>query len=135
MKLFKKHMNGVTELHSRTFSHCDKLKELSIPASVKTIHKEAFYDCGELTSVEIPAGVTTIEPGAFLGCPEIERIHVSEDNPVYKSEANCCLTRDGKTLIFGCKYSIIPDTVETIARSAFQWCEALSAINIPASVK
>ena len=128
-------MNGVTELHSRTFSHCDKLKEIIIPVSVKTIHREAIYDCWELTSVEIPAGVTAIEPEAFLGCPEIETIHVSEDNPAYKSEANCCLTKDGKTLIFGCKSSVIPDTVETIAASAFQWCEALAAIHIPASVR
>lgn len=126
---------GVTELQNRSFSNCDKLKEVSLPSTVKCIHNEAFYDCWGLTSVEISAGVTTIEPGAFLGCPGIETIRVAEDNPVYKSETNCCLTKDCKTLIFGCKSSIIPNTVETIARSAFQWCEELAAINIPASVK
>ena len=126
---------GVTELQNRSFSNCDKLKEVSLPSTVKCIHNEAFYDCWGLTSVEISAGVTTIEPGAFLGCPGIETIRVAEDNPVYKSVANCCLTKDGKTLVFGCKTSVIPDTVETIARSAFQWCEELAAIHIPPSVK
>lgn len=126
---------GVTEIQKRSFSNCDKLKEVSLPSTVKCIHNEAFYDGWGLTSVEISAGVTTIEPGAFLGCPGIETIRVAEDNPVYKSETNCCLTKDCKTLIFGCKSSIIPHTVETIARSAFQWCEELAAINIPASVK
>ena len=126
---------GVTELQSRSFSNCDTLKEVSLPSSVKCICNEAFYDCWGLTSVEISASVTTIEPGAFLGCPGIETIRVAEDNPAYKSEANCCLTKDGKTLVFGCKTSIIPDTVETIARSAFQWCEELAAIHIPSSVK
>lgn len=126
---------GVTEIQNRSFSNCDKLKEVSLPSTVKCIHNEAFYDCWGLTSVEISAGVTTIEPGAFLGCPGIETIRVAEDNPVYKSETNCCLTKDCKTLIFGGKSSIIPNTVETIARSAFQWCEELAAINIPASVK
>ena len=126
---------GVTELQNRSFSNCDKLKEVTLPSSVKCIRNEAFYDCWGLTSVVISASVTTIEPGAFLGCPGIETICVAEDNPVYKTEANCCLTKDGKRLIFGCKSSNIPDTVETIARSAFQWCEELAAIRIPAAVK
>jgi len=53
----------------------------------------------------------------------------------YKFESDCYLTKDGKTLVLGCKTSVIPDTVQTIARSAFQWCEELTAIHIPASVK
>ena len=107
---------GVTELQGRSFSGCDHLKEVRLPSSVRSIHKEAFYDCWGLTSILIPAGVTTIEQGAFLGCPGIEAISVEEGNQVYKSEAGCCLTKDGRTLVLGCKTSIIPNTVETIAR-------------------
>lgn len=106
-----------------------------IPEGVTTLHHKTVYDCWDLTCVEIPASVTTIEPGAFLGCPGIETIRVAEFNPAYKSEANCCLTKDGKALVFGCKSSVIPGTVETIARSAFQWCEEMAAIHIPSSVK
>lgn len=96
---------------------------------------ENIYGKWNLTCVEIPASVTTIEPREFFGCTGIETIRVAEDNPAYKSESNCCLTKDGKTLVLGCKTSVIPDTVETIARSAFQWCEELFAIHIPESVK
>jgi hypothetical protein len=106
-----------------------------IPEGTATIPQKTFYNCWDLTCVEIPSSVMTIEPGAFLGCPEIETIRVAENNPAYKSESNCCITKDGKTLVIGCKSSVIPDTVETIARSAFQWCEELVAIHIPASVK
>ena len=60
---------------------------------------------------------------------------MAKGNPIFSSEGNCCLTDDGKTLGFGCKASVIPDTVETVGRAAFQWCETLTGISIPASVR
>lgn len=59
----------------------------------------------------------------------------TEANPAYKSVNNCCLTKDGKTLVFGCAISIIPDGVKEIEDFAFFSCARLSSITIPDEVE
>ena len=57
---------------------------------------------------------------------------VEEENIVYRSEGNCLLK--GGELILGCKNSIIPDGVTSIAGYAFYGCSGLTNITIPDSV-
>ena len=54
--------------------------------------------------------------------------------PSYKSVNNCCLSKDGTKLVFGCKKSIIPDGVTEIAGYAFTGCSELTSVEIPDSV-
>lgn len=88
-----------------------------------------------LKSIEIPASITEIDYGAFTRCSQLESIIVNENNQKYKSVDNCLLTKDGKTLIAGCKNSIIPSTVTSIAVSAFYGCTELTNIVLPDNVE
>ena len=94
----------------------------------------AFSGCTGLTSIEIPDSVREIGEYAFKGCTGLKRIEVSYNNQSYRSVNNCCLTKDGKTLVFGCNTSIIPDSVTVIGNSAFNGCTGLTSIEIPDSV-
>lgn len=104
--------------------------------SVTSIPFAAFRDCDGLTSVTIGDGVTSIGERAFSNCDGLTSIVVEEGNPVYHSTGNCLIETESKTLIAGCKTSVIPDdgSVTSIGTSAFQACHGLTSIAIPDSV-
>ena len=85
------------------------------------LNKGAFSGCSGLTNVTIPSSVTSIGNSAFSGCIGLEKISVVTGNPKYHSAGNCLIETKTKTLIFGCKNSIIPTdgSVTSIGNSAF----------------
>ena len=128
--------NSVTKIESYAFQHCTELKSIAIPNSVTTIGSYAFDGCSSMTSVSIGKGTTSISTyGPFVGCP-LSSLTVDPENPVYDSRDNCnaLIQTATNTLLFGFKNTIIPNTVTTIANSAFQRCVDLTAITIPNSV-
>ncbi len=124
--------NSVTSIGERAFSDCSNLKAISIPNSVDSIGYDAFYNCGSLTEVTIPNSVTTIGYGAFNNCANIGTIIVELGNPSYHSAGNCLIETATKTLIVGCKNSIIPTdgSVTTIGAGSFTSCSSLTSITI-----
>ncbi len=125
---------GVTWIDNHKFMWNSKITALEIPDGIERIGREAFRYCRNLTSVTIPDSVTNIEESAFSCCDSLSSIIVSEGNRNYKSINNCCLSKDGDVLIFGCKDSKIPICVTKIKAGAFQRCTGLTAITIPDSV-
>ena len=95
----------------------------------------AFCYCYKLTSVTVPSSVTSIGLYAF-DREGIKSIVVEEGNTVYDSRDNCnaIIETATNTLIFGCENTVIPSTVTTIGKGAFEECLGLTTIIIPASV-
>lgn len=118
----------------QAFEGCAKLRSVNIPDGVKVLDS-TFYRCSNLREITIPRSVIKISHNTFSACTKLEKVEVAEDNPAYKSVNNCCLTKDGKTLIFGCATSIIPEGVKDIEDFAFFSCTRLSSITIPEGVE
>ena len=106
--------------------------------TVSTIGSRAFYNCKTLSSVSIPSSVNKIHPEAFYyGCNILSKFTVDSQNSWYTDVDGVIYSKDKKQLI-RCpiarngKY-IIPDYVEIITASAFQYCK-ISEVTIPNSV-
>lgn len=128
--------NSVTSIGAGAFYYCTGLTATTIPDSVQSIGEGAFGGCSGLTRLNIGSGVKNIDKHAFMGCSRIESISVASNNAKYHSAGNCLIETQSKTLVFGCKNSVIPTDgrVESIARQAFTFCTGLSDVVIPDGV-
>ena len=126
--------NSVESIGSSAFRNCSGLTSVSIPNSVTSIGEWAFSGCSGLTSVTIPNSVTSIGEVA-LG-HGLTSIVVEEGNTVYDSRNNCnaIIETATNTLHSGCKTTIIPNSVTSIGRYAFNDCSGLTSVSIPNSV-
>ncbi|MDE7164770.1 MAG: leucine-rich repeat protein [Clostridiales bacterium] len=127
--------SGVTSIEKWAFYNCVELTSIIIPNNVKSIGHNAFYNCAKLTSVKIGTGATSID-NAFRKCIGLSEIIVQSGNSKYHSDKNCLIETKTKTLIAGCKTSIIPTdgSVTDINSWAFSGCTGLTSIVIPDSV-
>ena len=115
---------------------------------VTAIDESAFFDCDKkslegdspkslenLTSITIPKSVTSISQRAFL-CSSLKEVYVAEENPAYYSKNNYLIEKASKTLILGCKNSVIPadGSVTAIGDAAFTLCTSLTSVTIPDSI-
>ena len=101
---------------------------------VVALHEYALYQCSSLSSVSIPSTVTKIPHLNLYGSRYLSVITVDAENPVYYSEGNCVIERATKTLIRGCKGSVIPEGITAIGYMAFS-STPITTITIPNGVE
>lgn len=93
------------------------------------------------TRLVFPRAMQRIDEMAFeslnLLTTSIESIEVEDGNEYFHSKNNCLIETATKTLVLGCKNSIIPDdgSVEIIGEYAFNGCMGATSIEIPEGVK
>lgn len=129
--------DNVTTIETYAFRACKSMTSVVIGNGVTSIGNYAFRSCSGLTSITIPGSVTSIGDGAFSDCSGLTSITVTDGNPKYHSAGNCLIETSTKTLIAGCKTSIIPNdgSVTSIGDRAFYYCRGLTSVTIPVSVE
>mgnify|MGYP003300868576 CR=1 FL=1 len=137
---FKGVTHSVTSIGQSAFSGCSVLTSVTIGNSVTWIGEDAFYGCSGLTSVHIPNSVTSIGYRAFCDCSGLTSVHISDiaawcnidflstdSNPLYYAHH---LYLNGEEV----KDLVIPNSVTSIGKRAFQYCYGLTSVTIPNSV-
>ena len=151
--------DGITDIPDSAFWGCETLVDVALPQTLRTIGKGAFGQCVNLTRINIPEGVTSIGDSAFLMCGSLTRltipdsvtsiegnpfrhlaaeIMVSSQNPAISVVDGVVLNKDGTRLI-ACPSNkagayTIPQGVLEIGTHAFENCNDLTDVTIPASV-
>ena len=112
-----------------------------IPASVTDIESRAFSYCGKLRAITIPKGVKSIADDAFLACNGTEMYLVEGANPNYSSMDGVLFNKDKTRLI---QYPggkgvyetyVIPDCVKSINPYAFYENSYLTGVVVPEGVQ
>jgi len=113
-----------------------EITELVIPDNITEIKQYTFNRCPNITSVTIGKLVTKISDTAFWNFTDLTSVIVANENSKYDSR-DCCnaiIESSTNALIFGCKNTIIPNSITTIGRNAFKGCFDLKEVTIPSSV-
>ena len=82
---------NVTKICKYAFSKCDKIMDISIPNTIKTIENNAFEYCSSLEKITIPNSVTFIGDYAFIYCDLLEIVIIPK-SVLYIGELvfQCC---------------------------------------------
>ena len=126
-----------------TITDCDKecAGNVVVPSVVEgfpvtRIGENAFANCSEITSIVIPESISNISAGSFNNCTALQSIVVDPANTFYRSDGNCVIETESKTLVFGCKNSVIPSngSVTAIGSFAFCGCEGITTLIVPEKI-
>ena len=119
-------------------------KNTTIPSTVTSIGDYAFYGCRGLKSFTLPRRVTKLGRLVFAYCSGLESLSVEEGNTKYFSPNNCnailssgflAFVGESWFLEYGCKNTVIPDSVTMIHDWAFTGCSGLTSIDLPSSIR
>lgn len=129
--------DGVTHIGNNAFYYCTGLTGVSFGNTVESIGYQAFDGCEKLRKLELPASLRSIGAQAFVQCKSLRTITVEQGNEVYEAVDNCLIEKETGTLILGCGTSVIPTdgSVRVIGQDAFSGAVTLEKIIIPKSVK
>ena len=139
---------AVTEIGEMAFSF-SALTGVDLPDSLRAVGRQAFLNCRSLQSIRFPDSLTAIETGAFRDCTALADVTLPDSlqyvsggafrgTPWLDAQPDGILYL-GKTLWYvKGKYDkglVIEDGTEMIADHAFDGCESLFSVTLPASVK
>lgn len=117
-----------------------ELTKLELPEGLEVIEDSAFEWCPTIEEVNIPSTVKSIGREVFHLCGNLKKLKVAEDNPYYCAVNNVLFDKEQKTLLCypeGLKLVAydMPNTVETIAKSAFYGNDSLQRMTLSSALK
>lgn len=115
--------------------HMDEKGNCVLVEGITRILSNAKYYVSQSSSIHLPSSIKSIDSAGFDHCANLTQLTISSDNPYFRSESNCILSKDGKVLVCGCNGSVIPEGVVQIGKQAFRLRENLTSIRIPGSVQ
>jgi len=131
-------LNGhnVKFLAEHSLSKNKTMESLTIESNLQNISNTAVQYCTSMKSLSIPDTVMNLYAESFIYSTSLESITVNSANKTFDSRNNCnaIIKTASNQLMVGCKNTVIPDSVTSIAGAAFKG-NGITSITIPSSVK
>lgn len=116
----------VTSLSHSAFKDQGRIKNITLPNSIKVMGNSCFSGCGSLESIKLPEDITTLGEYSFQNCGLLETLTLPEN-----------LTAIGEFCMSGC-HSLtsieIPDGVTSIGSYAFYVCSNMRSVKLPVGI-
>ena len=143
--------SNITEIDTSAFCYFSNLKNLNLPATLRTIGVDAFGSCKTLQTVVIPISVTRINEYAFSECGSLKKVVFKEgsnlktiDKSVF-SDCKMLSTVDISKLNYleeigddafrftAVNKMVFPKNIKVIGKAAFQSCSKLETVSCKSS--
>ncbi|MDE6107461.1 MAG: leucine-rich repeat domain-containing protein [Oscillospiraceae bacterium] len=144
--------NTVTAIGENAFAYCLALKDVTIPAGIKTLPAKAFYSCSAMETLRFTGdGLTTMDTSVFFWCTKLKTIRTGNRNGLpatltviprwafYRCDSlaevdlsGCTALRTIEPYAFnesGVVTLTLPQNLKTIGMLAFESCRKLKTIN------
>jgi uncharacterized protein YjdB len=118
-------ISGITDIGNSVFSSWTSIKNVTLPAELRTIGDTAFLGCPSLTKINIPNGVTSLGESVFKNCTGLTSVNMPGVTSIGEGAFQECI---GLT-------SINMPGVTSIGEYAFSKCSGLTSISLPANLK
>lgn len=93
---------GVTEIRNLAFAHCSKLEQVKLPRSLTSIGK-SFSGCESLREMFIPASVEFVDPEAFKYCSDLVLYFETKKKTKELKQAAKGIKKCVKKIVWGAK--------------------------------
>lgn len=72
-------LRDIESIGDYAFCGYTSLREIALPATLRTIGNNAFQRCSNLRSISLPDGLSSIGDYAFAGCSALEELHIPDN--------------------------------------------------------
>jgi len=110
----------VVAIDTNAFYNCNKLTNVIIPNTVKSIGDQAFYGCKKITNIDI-SNVDTLGEGVFKGCTSLNKVNLSSK-----------IIKIPSYTFYGCKSlsTINIENIEEFGSYSFYDCDSIKSVTL-----
>ena len=128
---------GLQVISEFAFTGCTKLQLIHIPSTVIALGQDCFFSCDHLASVTLPLAqpeFQNIRVNTFRRCKQLSEIKIPSSVKIVGNNAfDGCVSLN--KVEFGGSDDGDSCSLELIGKESFIYCEALTSISVPSSVK
>ncbi len=126
--------NSIKQIGNNSFANCSSLNKVAFNSGLEKIGNYAFENCSLLNSVTLPNTLSSIGNYPFKGCLKLDSINVMENNHYFKSLDGVLYTIDNSLKLYPVGRNEenyrIEDFVSSISDYAFAFSKELKSINL-----
>lgn len=117
----------VKSIEEGAFFNLESLEKIFLPNSIEHLGVAAFRGCTSLKTVSLPTGLKKLEEALFRGCTSLKECTV----PYGVEELGEAVFRECVSL----KKAVLPTTVKRMTEGGFYGCTSLETLKIPYDIE
>ena len=127
--------NVIVGIGASAIINNEEIEEIFIGDNIEWISRGGISNLPNLKTVHIGKNLNDITDYLFENCPNLKNVVIHPENPNFKFEGNCLLSKDGTKLLRAWNDSYqIPSSVTVIGIGSFAKSHFLAAISLPEGI-